>query len=306
MSSARWCFTVNNPLGWTPVYQPEEMAYLVYENEVGEQGTPHVQGYVRFHGRKRMNTVKNIFERPDMHLEMAKGTERENKDYCSKDGAPVEHGTYDPEAGKQGRRSDLEAVADMVNHGIAIRDIALAHPADFIRYHGGIQALIAAAGPLPPLERDVRVTVLWGPTGAGKTHRIRMEYPAAYSVEPGRAPWDGYQGQTEVVFDEFDYSKWPVTMMNRFLDKWRLELDARYHNRYAAWTRVVILANSSPTRWYANEDAPLVEAFRRRLATVKWVGTRQIATELNLDSHEQEMDDPTIIDRYAAMIVHPL
>ena len=60
------------------------------------------------------------------------------------------------------------------------------------------------------------------------------------------------------------------------------ELDARYHNKYAAWTRVVICANSSPPHWYPNEAPSLLDAFRRRLMTVIWVGTRAIATSLNL------------------------
>lgn len=292
MSKNRWCFTVNNYGDWRPVYNAAEMDYLVYGLEVGEQGTPHVQGYVRFKNRKRMNTVKNLFERADMHLEPAKGTEMQNKTYCIKDGQFSEFGTFDANVGKQGNRSDLEAIMVACQAGATMTAIALAFPADFIRYHGGIEALRQAVAPLPPLERDVRVTVLWGPTGVGKTHRIRTEFPNSYSVEPGRAPWDAYQGQTEVVFDEFDYSKWTITMMNRYLDKWRLELDARYHNKYAAWTRVVICANSSPPHWYPNEAPPLLDAFRRRLMTVIWVGTRAIATSLNLDSNVQEWEEP--------------
>ena len=54
-----WCFTLNNPT-------PEEVVgvqgvvcrYLLYGEEVGEAGTPHLQGFVVFNGNKRLNAVK--------------------------------------------------------------------------------------------------------------------------------------------------------------------------------------------------------------------------------------------------------
>lgn len=295
MSKNRWCFTVNNYGEWRPQFIEGDMDYLVYGLEVGEAGTPHVQGYVRFKNRKRLNTVKNIFERADMHLEPAKGTEQQNKTYCIKDGQFVEFGSYDPSVGTQGNRTDLAAIHTMIQTGATLAAIAAAFPADYIRYHGGIQALREVVAPLPPLERDVRVTVLWGPTGVGKTHRTRMDFPDIFSVEPGRDPWGGYQAQDAVVFDEFDYSRWTITSMNKYLDKWRLEVDARYHNKYAMWTRVVICANSSPLLWYVSEDGPLREALRRRLSTVIWVGTRAIATAMDLDSHQQDLATPLVL-----------
>ena len=63
--SMRWCFTLNKPGDWRPVFKPEHMAYLVYQLERGEQGTLHVQGYVRFHNRKRIQTVKNVLHTPE-------------------------------------------------------------------------------------------------------------------------------------------------------------------------------------------------------------------------------------------------
>ena len=80
----RWCFTLNNPAAWRPVFKPEHMAYLVYQLERGENGTLHVQGYVRFHNRKRIQTVKNVLDSQGVHLEFARGAEEQNKHYCSR------------------------------------------------------------------------------------------------------------------------------------------------------------------------------------------------------------------------------
>ena len=64
MSRAKhWCFTVNNP---TEVERSKLVAldgdrtieYLVFGNEVGESGTPHLQGFVAYCDRVRLTQLK--------------------------------------------------------------------------------------------------------------------------------------------------------------------------------------------------------------------------------------------------------
>lgn len=83
----KWCFTLNN---WTK----EELALLVAKfqfqqdkyiigQEKGEEGTPHLQGYVHFKVKCRplsLGLTKRI------HWEKCKGSELQNIEYCSKDG----------------------------------------------------------------------------------------------------------------------------------------------------------------------------------------------------------------------------
>lgn len=281
---ARWVFVVNNPGDWRPKWDANA-AYLVYQLERGEeQGTTHLQGYVRFAKRKRFKTAKSWFSNDAVHIEKAQGNEQQNRDYCTKEqtrvDGPWEFGTFVPRQGMAGRRSDLEDIAEkIVSKGATAKQIATEHPGDFIRYHQGIYALLQEAQPLPPMEREIKVLVLWGPTGTGKTHRIRHACPDIYDVKPGRDPWGAYAGEEAILFDEFDYTRWPITDMNRYLDKWRCMLDARYRDKYARWTRVAICANSSPESWYTEERWPLVQAFRRRIETV-----------INVISKEQEIN----------------
>lgn len=267
--NSRWTFTVNNPGDYRPNFDVQQVAYMVYQIEEGdEEHTPHLQGYIRFVNRKRFATVQNYFANPAAHLEVAKGNEEQNKAYCTKEpriAGPFEFGTYDGSAGKQGKRSDLDAVTDACKKGDSLKAIALAFPSDFIRYHQGIREMKELVGPAPPAQRDVTVFVLWGSTGVGKTHRAMTLYPEAYQVICGRDPWGRYNGQETIIFDEFDYTKWTVQAMNAYLDKWRCPLDARYHDRYAEWTRVLILANISPLNWWPDATLLLIQSFRRRI-----------------------------------------
>lgn len=270
--SKRWMVTVfTDNVDFMPPCDAT-VAYGVWQRErCPETGRSHVHVYYRFNARKRPSTIKNWLGREDAHLEIAKGSEKDCRDYCTKDDSRLEAGTefnpanYDPSAGKQGKRSDLDAIAEKCRAGVPIVTIANDHPGDFIRYHTGIQALADAVAPAPPVEREVSVLVLWGATGLGKTHRVLHANPVLYQVHPGRDPWGQYKGEPAIFFDEFNWESWPIQDMNRYLDKWRCPLDARYRNRYAAWTHVAICANCSPASWYPLAPGPLLQAFRRRL-----------------------------------------
>lgn len=83
----RWCFTLNN---WTeeelssivPICKTECSKYIIGK-EVGEEGTPHLQGFLKFKNKKR---PKGLFNTNRIHWEKAKGTDKQNFDYCSKEG----------------------------------------------------------------------------------------------------------------------------------------------------------------------------------------------------------------------------
>ncbi len=84
--SVRWCFTLNN-------YTNEDISsivptiensckYGIVAREVGEQGTPHLQGYVEFKTKCRPFSK---FDNVRIHWEKCKGNRAQNTDYCSKD-----------------------------------------------------------------------------------------------------------------------------------------------------------------------------------------------------------------------------
>lgn len=267
--SKRWMITVFSDT-WVPTFTPN-MAFATWQRErCPHTGRIHVHVYVRFVGRMRFGQVKNAFARQDMHLEPCHGNEQECTAYVEKEESRIEagarHGVYEAGEGTQGRRTDLEAIASECAAGRSLVEIATAHPGDYIRYHSGITALHAKVAAKPPVMREVVTQTMYGPTAVGKTHRVLTEFPDAFCVVPGRGPFDMYNGEDVVFFDEFDWTQWTIHEMNRFLDKYRLILNCRYANRYAAWTRVVICANSCPLTWWPNADLPIVQAFRRRIS----------------------------------------
>lgn len=78
-----WCFTLNNPTAEEiQTIQTLKTRKTVYGNEVGESGTPHLQGYIRFTRQYRLAALKKLIKRA--HWETAKTEDAEN--YCLKDG----------------------------------------------------------------------------------------------------------------------------------------------------------------------------------------------------------------------------
>lgn len=83
----KWCFTLNN---WTDeeynqlILDFGTKAQYILGKEMGEEGTPHIQGYLEFKNPISFSSMKKKI--PRAHLEKSRGSTRQNYDYCSKDG----------------------------------------------------------------------------------------------------------------------------------------------------------------------------------------------------------------------------
>lgn len=278
---ARWCFTVNNPGAWRPAWDPHTMEYLVWEMEhtaaqaAGSDApaqTPHVQGYFVFKTRRLGQSVKG-FLTETAHLERAGGTEADNRTYCrkewEKDHATEigEYGHYVADRGMQGKRNDIAAATDQIKSGVSMMKVAESCPVVFVKYHGGLEAFKETVRGQGPRERDVHTTVLWGASGVGKTHRVIMFYPEdqIYSCKAGKNCMDRYDGQPVLLLDEFEPDQVNPQELNRWLDKWPCQLDARYSNKTARWTSVYLTSNTDPNHWYSLYPPTVQAAVRRRL-----------------------------------------
>lgn len=108
--SKSWCYTINNP-DWKTIEEltklEPELVYNIYQLEVGENGTRHIQGYMYFQIRKEFKWLKKAL--PTAHLELRKGTHEEAKKYCSKkdtrvpETEPHEFGSDDTIPKKEGK-----------------------------------------------------------------------------------------------------------------------------------------------------------------------------------------------------------
>lgn len=155
MSAKNWCFTLNN---WSQqeqdhIHERAQSAlitYLVSGREVGDNGTPHLQGFVVFADRKSLTQAKSILG-ARLHLEVTRSSVANAANYCKKDGDYDEFGS--PPVG-QGRRTDWDAYTQWVRDlGRVPSDLEVAgnFPSLYARYSGACRTIAQAALPVPEL-----------------------------------------------------------------------------------------------------------------------------------------------------------
>lgn len=173
----RYVFTLNNPTPEELLLYEEHLAsdivkYAVYGNETGESGTPHLQGFVIYARPQRFSAARGLL--PRSHLEAARGTSKQCRDYCVKDGDFREFGEF---PGRSGQRSDLSSFFEWgdqfaSDHGAAAEspDVAMEQPIAYVRYPRVVRALfhrqpapVLQEGALRPWQQELEELLLTEP-----------------------------------------------------------------------------------------------------------------------------------------------
>lgn len=227
MSRARyaaWCYTLNN-------YSVEDIAHLesieckyhVAGKEMGERGTPHLQGYIEFASKKEFSTMKKLM--PKCHLEKRRGTSQQAADYCKKDGdLIIEKGIIS----SPGRRTDLDDIASEIMSGRKVDDIAIGNPSAYHLYSKTLQKIEDIA--LRNKYRTWFTKAVWfyGAPSVGKSHRAFQDFSTkTHYVWKYDGGWqDGYVGQPIVIINEF---RGQITFSDllMLIDKWPYEVRRR-------------------------------------------------------------------------------
>lgn len=291
VESKFWFFTTNNPLeSDDPKLWPGQ-SYLVYQLEVGDNGTPHHQGYVAFITKKRLKALKTFAPRTSWRIR--RGTHEQARHYCIKpiEGCLCKHciaakdqrqeGPYeqgDPPKG-QGHRSDLDTMVEDVKAGLSPWQLAEKYSGSYARYYKNlahIAELYAKARSSP-----TKLVILWGPPETGKTVKAAQlaEDLAAGSVYWLPQPqdktvwWDGYTGQKTVIIDEF--AGWiSPQAFSRIIDWSPLTLPKKGGFVNFVASQVIVTSNQDPQTWWVG----LLYGMERRLrdATTIYMDTPYI------------------------------
>lgn len=289
-ASRKWQLTFNNPLdhGWSHEKIRDvlctfpSICYWCMADEIGgDTQTPHTHLFLNLSPSNcRFSTLKNKF--PGAHIEKALGTSRENRDYILKEGKWKDSekgttsvpGTFE-EFGEcpdehQGKSKDVDRILELLKDGASNLEVIEAVP-------GAMKIIDKVERTRSMLRdvqfssswRDVRTVYIFGDTGAGKTRSVmdKYGYASCYRVTDYKHPFDTYDGQNVLIFEEFRSGLRHGDMLN-YLDGYPLLLPCRYFNRQACYTKVFIITNIPPDCQYLNVDKPSRDAFFRRIHSV--------------------------------------
>ncbi len=264
----RFCFTLNNYTDEEEEFiQKTKCTYLVVGREVGDGGTPHLQGYIEFSRKKTLGGVKKRIGSRS-HIEFAKGTSNEASQYCKKDGTFFESGQLSG-AIDGGRRSGLSEACAIIVSGGSLRDIALTYPTTYVQYRRGLAEYRTVLYGVPRRWKS-NTQVYWGiRSGVGKS-RVVQEFAGdgAYYFMPsaGGACWfDGYEGQEVAVFDDFDGVQVPFRILLRLLDRYPFRAPIKGASVEWAPRKIYITSNMHPRDWYRNTAGVDVRPLLRRI-----------------------------------------
>lgn len=305
IKSRKWQITLNNPQpkGYThekikaELHALKSLKYYCMSDEIGN--TYHTHIYVCFSSPVRFSTLKNRF--PQAHLEKAYGSSNENKDYIYKNGKWVndkkketnladtheEWGTLPEE--RQGARNDYAELYELIQEGKSNFAIIDEKP-DFINQLERIDRVrqIVQEEAFKEIFRNLSVSYFYGETGSGKTRSImeNFGYSNVYRVTNYKHPFDQYQGQDVIVFEEFQ-SSLPINQMLIYLDGYPIALPCRYADKIACYTKVYILSNIDIREQYTDiqhHNEETWKAFLRRINTIK-VFTQNNAREYTVKDY---------------------
>lgn len=269
MVGKTFAFTLNNPndeereivLQWDA---DDDVLCCAVGKEIGKDGTPHLQGVVRFGKAKRLTGLKKILSRA--HWERCISPYENNAKYCKKEGQILLEKV--DKLSTQGRRVDLEVGVLAVQEG-GIQGLVDTHPTLYVKYTRGFESL---ANRLQP-QRSTQPMVwwIWGPTGTGKTrlvHDLEGLEPDHTWISGDDLKWfDGYSGQEVALIDDFRGDMCKLRWLLRLLDRYPVRVQIKGGMAQFAPKRIYITSAVDPRGAYPN-SAEKLEQLERRITRV--------------------------------------
>ena len=285
--SRKYQITINNPLekGYAHERIKEilnEFTNLIYAcfcDEIGlENGTPHTHIFIICKNGVMFSTVQKRFY--GAHIEAAKGKNIDNYNYIRKIGEKYENKkesnlteTFEEigELPKDRCNSEnlSEQIYEMIENGCSVPEIINEYP-NAIRQITNIEKTISMykADKVKNIFRKLDVSYIYGATGVGKTRSVmeHFGYENVYRVTNYKNPFDNYNGQDVILFDEFR-SSLPISDMLVYLDGYPVNLPCRYSDKPALYTKVYIISNIPLEKQYVEVqkyEPETYKAFLRR------------------------------------------
>lgn len=198
----------------------DKVEYAIFGKEVGENGTPHIQGFCHFKTEKSLKQMKDLW--PRAHFEIARGKDHHNQTYCKKEGCFLEFGT----PCEQGKRNDLIEMKKIIDEGGDEMKLREHNYGAWIRYQRAfINDMHLTAKDKEP-ERKKSVFWFWGKSGTGKSYQAFQGCINPYFKSSGKW-WDGYIPGQEVIIDDFDPKDYAFRDLLRLLDNYPLNVEVK-------------------------------------------------------------------------------
>lgn len=254
-----WLLTIPRSSWSPPTELPPGINWIKGQAEIGQETNyEHWQLLVAFTSKKSLSAVKSVFGR-ECHAELSRSDAAESyvwKDDTSVAGTRFELGTKPIQ---RNSKIDWESVWSAAKSG----DLMAVPPHIRVTSYRTLCSIRSDHESLSGIERTAYV--FWGTTGTGKSRRAWQEAGLdAYSKDPRTKFWCGYQGEENVVVDEFRGGI-DIAHILRWLDRYPVRVEIKGSSRPLKAKTFWFTSNLSPDEWFKEIDQETLAAFKRRL-----------------------------------------
>lgn len=307
--SRKYLLTINNPLDYGYTHEKVcecmnnfKFSYWCMCDEIGlENNTPHTHIFFCCDNAVTFDRVKGIF--PQAHIDKARGTCQENRDYIRKEGKYTnskkketnlidtfeEYGTL-PQDVKHKNEKVSENVVKMITEGCSNAEILEKYPSCFNKLTHIDKTRETLRFEKFKVEfRKLDVVYIWGASRVGKTRFVleAFGYENVYRVSNYKNPFDMYNGQDVLLLDEFN-SKIDIEVMLQLLEGYPCMLPSRYADKVACYTKVFIISNIPFNKQYEFANKEQWIAFVRRFNSILEFGSNGIENAKGYDPKDFE------------------
>lgn len=238
-----YCFTLNNysDAEVISIQSIGAVKFIGYGKEVGESGTPHLQGIVCFTHAKTFGAAKKSFP-SRVHLETMRGTVEQAWLYCIKDGDIWSSGVRPRSASEVGllnkERFQEFLVCAKANNTTDVDQVM------YVMYYSTFHRIAAAHLKAPDNLDSVCGVWIHGKSRAGKSHAVNARHPDAYRKMNNKW-WEAYQGQDVIWMDDIDpdSTSWIARFLKIWADKWSFLAEIKGSAMMVRPKRFIITSN---------------------------------------------------------------
>lgn len=244
-----YTFTINNPDHPSTLTAIKNglkgTKYIIVGYETAPStGTKHYQGYVSFDNPVSFNTLKKVM--PTAHIEPAKGSAAQNREYCTKEETVLEFGTIP----SRGTRSDLSSVRKSLDNNYSIQQVVMeATNNNQIKYAYEYLKFCEKPRDIAPIE----VHWYYGPSGSGKSFTAHSENPDLFKPYD-YDHWEGYDSHKTVLLDDIRAGWCTYNQLLQLLDSYPLRVRCLYGTRQAQFNKIIITCPVHPLHFYCTHE----------------------------------------------------